>query len=41
VYEGFLPASSSTFVVGGVLDGSYSNRSEIESLYDFDLHFHL
>jgi hypothetical protein len=31
VYEGsFVSASSSTFVVGIVLDGSYSNRSEVE-----------
>jgi hypothetical protein len=27
----FSPASSPTFVVGGVLDGSYSNRSEAKS----------
>jgi hypothetical protein len=26
-----FPTSSPTFVVGGVLGGSYSNRSEIES----------
>jgi hypothetical protein len=25
-----IPASSSTSVVGGVLDGSYSNRSQVE-----------
>jgi hypothetical protein len=25
------PTFSSTFVVGGVLDGSHSNRSEVES----------
>jgi hypothetical protein len=29
--ESFFPASSSTFVVGGVLDASYSNRNEEES----------
>jgi hypothetical protein len=29
VYEGsFIPASLPIFVVGGVLDDSYSNRSE-------------
>jgi hypothetical protein len=32
------PASSPTFVVGAVLDASYSNRSEAESLCGFDLH---
>jgi hypothetical protein len=32
VYEGsFFPASSPTFIVGNVLDGGYSNRSEVES----------
>jgi hypothetical protein len=32
VYEGsFFPASSPTFVVGGLLDDSYSNWSEVES----------
>jgi hypothetical protein len=32
VYEGsFFPTSSPTFVVGSVLDGSNSNRSEVES----------
>jgi hypothetical protein len=32
VYEGsFFPASLLTFVVGGVLDGNNSNRSEVES----------
>jgi hypothetical protein len=32
VYEGFFfPTASSTFVVGGVLDDSYSDRSEVES----------
>jgi hypothetical protein len=31
MYEGsFFPASSPIFVVGDVLDGSYSNRSEVE-----------
>jgi hypothetical protein len=28
-----------TFVVGSVLDGSYFNRSEVESYGGFDLHF--
>jgi hypothetical protein len=33
VYEGsFFHASSPSFI-GGVLDGSYSNRSEVESLW--------
>jgi hypothetical protein len=27
----FSPTSLSTFVVGGVLNGSYSNRGEVES----------
>jgi hypothetical protein len=27
----FLYASSPTFVVGGILTGSYSNRGEVES----------
>jgi hypothetical protein len=32
VYEGsFFPISSSTFVVGGIVDASFSNRSEEES----------
>jgi hypothetical protein len=35
----FFPASSPTFVVGGVLDDSYFNRSEVEPLCGFDLHF--
>jgi hypothetical protein len=31
VYEGsFFPISWPTFVVGGVLDGSYSNRGEVK-----------
>jgi hypothetical protein len=31
VYEGcFFPTSSPTFVVGGILDDSYSNRGEVE-----------
>jgi hypothetical protein len=34
VYEGSFPrptaTSEPTFVVGGVLDGSYSNRSEVD-----------
>jgi hypothetical protein len=40
VYEGsFFPKSSPTFVVGGVLDGNYSTRIEVESLCGFDLLF--
>jgi hypothetical protein len=40
VYEGsFSPGSLPTFVVVGVLDISYSNRDEVESKCDFDLHF--
>jgi hypothetical protein len=35
----FAPASLSIFVVGGIFDNSYSNRSEIEVLCGFDLHF--
>jgi hypothetical protein len=35
----FFPASSPTFVVGGVLDSSYSNGSEMKSYHGFDLHF--
>jgi hypothetical protein len=35
----FFHASSPTFVDGGVLDESYSKRSEVESWCDFDLHF--
>jgi hypothetical protein len=32
VYEGsFFPAYLPTFVVGGVLDDIYSNRSEVDS----------
>jgi hypothetical protein len=32
VYEdSFFPTSMITFAVGGVLDGSYSNRSEVET----------
>jgi hypothetical protein len=32
VYEGsFFPTSFLIFVVGGVLDASYSNRNEVES----------
>jgi hypothetical protein len=32
VYEGsFFPTSSPTVVGGGVFDGSYSNRGEVES----------
>jgi hypothetical protein len=32
VYEGsFFPTSLPTFVVGGVFDDSYSNKSEVES----------
>jgi hypothetical protein len=27
----FSPSTSPTFVVGGVLDGTYSNRSEVKS----------
>jgi hypothetical protein len=39
VYEGsFSPTSLPTFVVG-ILDGSHSNRSEVESYCGFDLHF--
>jgi hypothetical protein len=31
VYEGsFFPTTSPTFFVGGVLDESYSNRSEVD-----------
>jgi hypothetical protein len=41
VNEGsFFPASSTTFVVGGVFDDSNSNSSEMESWCGFDLHFH-
>jgi hypothetical protein len=32
----FSPTYLATFVVGGVLDDSYSNRSEVDG---FDLHF--
>jgi hypothetical protein len=40
MYEGsFFPASLPTFVVGGVLDDSYSNKSELEYYCGFDLHF--
>jgi hypothetical protein len=40
VYESsFFPTSSPTFVVGGVLDATYSNKSEVESQCGFDLHF--
>jgi hypothetical protein len=40
MYEGsFFPASLPTFVVGGVLDASHSNRGEVESKCGFDLHF--
>jgi hypothetical protein len=40
VYEGsFSPASLTAFVGGGVLDESYSNRSEVLSFCGFDLHF--
>jgi hypothetical protein len=40
-HMGYLfPTASPTCVVGGVLDTSYSNRSEVESLCGFDLHFH-
>jgi hypothetical protein len=35
----FFPSSSPTFVVGGVLDGSYCNRSEVQSLCGFDVYF--
>jgi hypothetical protein len=35
----FSPASSPTFVVGGVLDDSHSNMGEVESWHGFDLHF--
>jgi hypothetical protein len=35
----FSPASSPTFVVGGLFDDGYSNRSEMESLCGFDFHF--
>jgi hypothetical protein len=35
--DSFFPAASPT-IVGGVLDGSYSNRSEVESYRGFDLH---
>jgi hypothetical protein len=35
----FSPASLPTFVVSGVFDDSYSNRSEVETLCGFDLHF--
>jgi hypothetical protein len=35
----FSPASSPTYVVGGVLDASYSKRGEMESRCGFDLHF--
>jgi hypothetical protein len=35
-----FPASSPTFVVGGVFDDSYSNRGEVESYCGFgNLHF--
>jgi hypothetical protein len=40
VYEvSFFPASSSTFVVGGVFEDSCFNRSEMESYCGFDLNF--
>jgi hypothetical protein len=40
VYEiSFSPEALPTFVVGDVLDGNHSNRSEIESYCGFDLHF--
>jgi hypothetical protein len=40
IYEGsFSPAYSPTFVVGGVLDANYPNKSEVESQCGFDLHF--
>jgi hypothetical protein len=40
VYKGsFFPASSPTFGGGGVLDDSYSNRSEVKSYCGFDLYF--
>jgi hypothetical protein len=35
----FPPASLPTFVGSGVLNGSNSNRSEVESYCGFDLHF--
>jgi hypothetical protein len=41
VWGSFFPTSSLTFVVGGVFDYSYSNRSEVELYYGFDLHFHM
>jgi hypothetical protein len=34
-----FPVSLLTFVVVGVLDDGYSNRSEVESYCGFDLHF--
>jgi hypothetical protein len=40
VYEGsFFPTSSPTFVVVCILEDNHSNRSEVESLCGFDLHF--
>jgi hypothetical protein len=37
---GFLfPVSAPTFVGGGVLDASYSTRSEVEYYCGFHLHF--
>jgi hypothetical protein len=35
----FFRLSSPTFVVVCVLDSSHSNRSEVDSDCDFDLHF--
>jgi hypothetical protein len=35
----FSPVSLPPFVVGGVFDDSYSNRSEVESQCSFDSHF--
>jgi hypothetical protein len=35
----FSSASLPAFVDGGVLDGSYSGRSKMDSSCDFDLHF--
>jgi hypothetical protein len=40
VYEGyFFTEYLLTFVLGGVFDDSYSNRSEVKSYYGIDLHF--
>jgi hypothetical protein len=35
----FFPTDSPTFVIGDIFDASYSDRSEVESQCDFDLHF--